>query len=90
MREVVENYKQMEIEILKRVVAEFDKTSGTERAMWESAIEQQINKLTNISENGDLSDAGSVRKSIDNILEAKARYMLESNSVMNRAWQGKR
>ena len=84
MREVVENYKQMEIEILKRVVADFDKTSGTERAMWESAIEQQINKLTNISENGDLSDAGSVRKSIDNILEAKARYMLESNSVMNK------
>lgn len=84
MRDIVENYKQMEIEILKRVVAEFDRTSGTEREMWENAIERQINKLTLISDNGDLSNANSIRKAIDNILEAKARYMLESDSVTNK------
>lgn len=84
MRDVVENYRQMEIEILKRVVAEFDNTSGAERDYWEDAIEKQITRLTDISNGGDLSEAGDIRSSIDYILESKAHYMLENDSVFNK------
>jgi len=84
MKDIVENYRRMEVEILKRVVSEFDSTSGAEREMWENAIEAQIARLTEISDTGDLSDAGSIRSAMDKILEAKARYMLEDESVMHR------
>lgn len=82
MKDIVENYRRMEVEILKRVVSEFDSTAGAERHVWENAIETQIAKLTEISDTGDLSDANSVRNTIDKILEAKARYMLEDRTIM--------
>lgn len=81
MREVVESYRQSEIDILKRVVAEFDSASGANREIWESAIETQINRLADLSNSGDISDAADIRKGIDRVLEARARYMLESNTA---------
>lgn len=81
MRDVVENYRQMEVEILKRVVAEFDSTSGTQRELWKSAVETQIKRLTDISNSGDLSEAKDIRCSIDRVLEARARYMLEDTAL---------
>ncbi len=83
IRDVVENYRQMELEILKRVVEKFDKASGSERETWETAIEKQITKLTNLSNGGNLSDADSIRSSVDRVLEAKARYMLENGSLID-------
>lgn len=80
VREVVDNYRQMEIEILKRVVAEFDNAAGSERALWENAIETQINKLTELSNSNDMSDADSVRNAVDRVLEARARYMLDNGA----------
>ena len=82
-RDVVENYRQMETEILKRVVAEFDNTMGSEREIWESAIESQIAKLSDLSNTGDLSNANSIRSAVDSVLEAKARYMLENSTTLN-------
>jgi len=79
MRDVVESYKQSEIDILKRVVAGYDASSGADREMWESAIESQIAILTEISNSGDLSNAEDIRSSIDRVLEARARAMLESS-----------
>ena len=79
MREVVESYRQSEIDILKRVVAEIDNTSGADREIWESAIETQITRLSKIASKGDLSDAEDIRMSIDRVLEARARSILESN-----------
>ncbi|NMA66539.1 MAG: hypothetical protein GX957_09925, partial [Clostridiaceae bacterium] len=81
MKDIVENYRRMEVEILKRVVSEFDSTSGAERQIWENAIETQIAKLTEITNTGDLSDAHSIRNTVDKILEAKARYMLEDQTI---------
>ncbi len=83
MREVVESYRQSEIDILKRVVAEFDSSSGTNREIWESTIESQITMLTEISNTGDLSDAQEIRLSLDRILESRARSMLEGNSAQD-------
>ena len=80
-REVVENYRQTEIEILKRVVAEFDNSAGAERELWEERIEKQIAKLADIANTGDLSGAGSIRSAVDNVLEAKAVYLLEGNDL---------
>lgn len=80
-RDVVENYRQMEIEILKRVVSEFDSSSGSERELWQETIEKQIEKLTELSNTGDMSTAASVRNVVDHILESKARTMLESDNV---------
>jgi len=81
LRDVVESYKQSEIDILKRVVAGYDASAGADREMWESAIESQIARLTEISNSGDLSNAEDIRSSIDRVLEARARAMLESNST---------
>ncbi|MCX7773579.1 MAG: hypothetical protein N2376_10765 [Clostridia bacterium] len=75
---VVDNYRQTEIEILKRVVDQYDNSFGTERELWENAIETQIGKLTDLSNSGNLSNADSMRVAIDNVLEAKARYLLEN------------
>ena len=61
MRDVVENYRQMEIDILKRVVSEFDSASGTQRELWKAAIETQIKRLTDLSNSGDLSEAEDIR-----------------------------
>ncbi len=83
MREVVESYRQSEIDILKRVVAEYDNSSGADREIWESAIETQIARLSEISNANNLSDAEDVRLSIDRVLEARARSMLESNSTQD-------
>jgi hypothetical protein len=80
-RDVVDNYRQMEIEILKRVVAEFDSTSGPERELWEGSIETQIAKLTELSNSGDMSNASAVRSAVDHILESKARYLLENDNL---------
>jgi hypothetical protein len=78
MKAINDSYKQMEIEILKRVVAKFDQAVGIERELWEDAIEAQMDKLTAMGNARDLSDAESIRAAIDNVLEAKARYMLDS------------
>jgi len=83
MRDVVESYKQSEIDILKRVVAAYDTTASADREMWESAIESQIARLTEISNSGNLSIAEDIRSSIDRILEARARAMLENNLSIN-------
>ncbi len=81
LREVVESYRQSEIDILKRVVVELDNYSGTDREIWESALETQIARFSEIANKGDLSDAKDIRMSIDRVLEARARSMLESNSA---------
>ncbi len=78
MKDVNDNYKQMEIEILKRVVAKFDQAVGPERDLWEDAVETQMDKLATLGNSGDLSDAEAIRAAIDHVLEAKARYMLDS------------
>jgi hypothetical protein len=79
MRDMVENYRQMEIEILKRVVSEYDSASGTQRELWKNAIETQIKRLTDLSNTGDLGDAEDIRDRVDTVLEARARYMLEDD-----------
>jgi hypothetical protein len=87
MRDIVENYRQMEIELLKRVISEYETSAGSERKIWEEAIERQISKLADYANSGDLSDIGSVRNSMDRILEARARTILEnlgSNSRLAR------
>ncbi|NLP00462.1 MAG: hypothetical protein GX386_09280 [Clostridiaceae bacterium] len=81
LREVVESYRQSEIDILKRVVAEYDNSTGVNREIWESAIETQIARLSEISNAGNLSDAEDIRLSIDRVLEARARSLLEGNSA---------
>lgn len=83
MKAINDSYKQMEIEILKRVVAKFDQAVGSERDLWEDAIETQMDKLTFMSNSGDLTNAESIRAAIDNVLEAKARYMLNSGIEFN-------
>lgn len=83
MRDVVDNYRQTELDILKRVVAGFDGAIGQEREVWENAIEKQIEKLTSLSDIGDLSNAHSVRLAVDNVLEAKARYMLDNDQSLS-------
>jgi len=90
MRDIVENYRQMEVEILKRVVTEFDSTSGTQRELWKSAIETQIKRLTDLSNSGDLSGAEDIRGSIDRVLEARARYMLEDNGLKDKLKEEKK
>ncbi|HHW23021.1 MAG TPA: hypothetical protein GXX26_09105 [Clostridiaceae bacterium] len=84
MRDVVENYRQMEIEILKRVVSEYDSASGTQRELWKTAIETQIKRLTDLSNSGDLSDAEDIRSRVDRVLEARARYMLEDDLLKDK------
>ena len=78
MKDLVENYRQMEIELLKRVISEYETAAGSDRKIWEEAIEKQISKLTDYSNTGDLSDLGSIRNSMDRVLEARARTILES------------
>lgn len=78
MRDIVENYKQKEVEILKRVISAYENTSGSERELWEDAIEKQVGKLSDYANSGDLSDLESVRTSMDRILEARARTILEN------------
>ncbi|MDI9513940.1 MAG: hypothetical protein GX384_06030 [Clostridiaceae bacterium] len=78
MKDLVENYRQMEIELLKRVISEYETATGSDRKIWEEAIEKQISKLTDYSNSGDLSDLGSIRNSMDRVLEARARTILES------------
>jgi len=90
MRDIVENYRQMEVEILKRVVAEFDSTAGTQRELWKSAIETQVKRLTDLSNSGDLSGADDIRTSIDRILEARARYMLEDDALKDKLKEEKK
>lgn len=91
---MVESYRQSEIDILKRVVAEYDNSTGVNREIWESAIETQIARLSEISNAGNLSDAEDIRLSIDRVLEARARSLLEGNSasdslkMKNRNWKG--
>lgn len=81
MKDVAESYRQMEIDILKRVVAEFDSTTGSQREFWESAIETQIKGLSDLSNTGHLSDAEDIRNHVDRVLEARARYILDSSST---------
>lgn len=78
MRDLVENYRQKEMEILKRVISEYENATGSERKIWEDAIERQVGKLADFSNSGDLSELGSVRSSLDRVLEARARTVLEN------------
>jgi len=78
MRDIVENYRQMEIDLLMRVIREFETSMGSERKIWEEAIEKQISKLADYSNSGDLSGLASVRNSMDRVLEARARTILEN------------
>ncbi|NLX63790.1 MAG: hypothetical protein GX022_03285 [Clostridiaceae bacterium] len=84
MRDVVESYRQSEIDILKRVAAGYDASTGANREMWESAIEIQVARLIEISNSGDLSNAEDIRSSIDRVLEARTRAMLESSLAADR------
>ncbi|MGI6621904.1 MAG: hypothetical protein GX227_06210 [Clostridiaceae bacterium] len=90
MRDVVENYRQMEIDILKRVVSEFDSASGTQRELWKAAIETQIKRLTDLSNSGDLSEAEDIRGSVDRVLEVRARYMLENDVLKDKLKEEKK
>jgi len=83
MREMVNQYSQMRIEILRRAVTKFDSASGSERQVWESAIEKQIEKLSDLTNSGDLSNLPTLREAIDEILEARALYMLESSNTQD-------
>lgn len=78
MRDVVKNYRQMELELLKRVIKEYESSSATEKKVWEEAIEKQLDKLVDYSNSGDLSNVASVRSSMDRILEARADTILEN------------
>lgn len=78
MRDMVKHYREMKLEILKRAVTKFDSAAGSEREQWEKAIEKQIEKLTDASNSGDLTSLTGIRGSIDDILEARAMYMLEN------------
>jgi hypothetical protein len=62
MREMVNQYSQMRIEILRRAVTKFDSASGSERQVWESAIEKQIEKLSDLTNSGDLSNLSTLRE----------------------------
>lgn len=81
MRDLVVNYRQKEVEILKRVISEYENATGSERKIWEDAIERQVSKLADFSNSGDLSELGSVRSSLDRVLEARARTVLENLSA---------
>ena len=81
MQDVVNNYKEMELQILKRVVTEFDSSSGTDRQLWQTAIEKQITRMVDSTLAGNMSDAQQMRFAIDQVLESRARYMLESKST---------
>ena len=78
MQEIVDNYKEMRLEILKRVVSQYENSSGPEREVWEDAIENQIAKLTDFANSGDYSSVDSIRDSIDGVLQARAQYMLDN------------
>lgn len=78
MHTVVENYRQMRIEILKRVITQYENTTGPEREIWEDAIEKQISQLTDYTNSGNYSNVQSVRSSIDRVLDARANSMLEN------------
>lgn len=78
MRALVENYRQKEVAILKRVISEYENTTGRDRKIWEEAIEKQVSKLADFSNSGDFSELGTVRSSLDRVLEARARTVLEN------------
>lgn len=78
MHDIVENYKQKELEILKRVITEYENATGSDRKIWEEAIEKQVSKLVDYANSGDLSNLQSVRSSMDRVLEARARTILEN------------
>lgn len=82
-REMVNQYSQMRIEILRRAVSKFDSASGAERQVWESAIEKQIEKLADLTNTGDLSTLPDLRGALNEILEARALYMLESSDTQD-------
>lgn len=84
LKEVVENYRQMELDILKRVVVEYDNAVGKERDQWQNAIETQIAKLTGLSNSGNITNADSIRSAMDNVLKSKAREMLEDTAVISK------
>ena len=83
MRDVVDNYKEMRFEILKRVVSQYENSSGPERDAWEEAIVNQIAKLTDYANSGNYSTVDSVRDSIDGVLQARAQYMLDNTDAQS-------
>lgn len=78
MKDVVESYRQMETDILRRVVSYFDGTADSKNRVWESAIESQIGRLTDLSNNGSIDEAEDIRTRVDRVLEARARTMVEN------------
>lgn len=78
MLDVVESYRQMELELLKRVIKEYESFYGSERKVWEEAIEKQASRLAEYSNSGNLAALESVRNSMDSILEARARTILDN------------
>jgi len=51
----------MEADILRRVVSYLGDLTGVQREVWDSAIETQVDRLTEASNSGDLSDAEDIR-----------------------------
>ena len=84
LKDVVENYRQMELDILKRVVMEYDNSAGKERDQWHNAIETQIAKLTGLSNSGNMRNIDSIRIAMDNVLQSKARAMLENTVLISK------
>lgn len=81
MKDLVANYNRMQVEILQRVISAYENAGRFERKTWEEAIEKQIEKLTDHINSGDYNGVDSVKESIDDVLTARARDMLEDASL---------
>ncbi len=90
MKDVVESYRQMETDILRRVVTYFGDLTGIQREVWDSAIETQVDRLTEVSNNSDLSDAEDIRGRVNRVLESRARTILDNTSEQDRLISEKR
>lgn len=84
MKDVVESYRQMETEILKRVVSSFGDMVDVQREIWDSAVETQVDRLTDISNNGNLEEAEDIRGRVNRVLESRARDILYNSSGQDR------
>lgn len=80
MKDVVEGYREMEADILRRVVSYLGDLTGVQREVWDSAIETQVDRLTEASNSGDLSDAEDIRERVNRVLESRARAILDNSS----------
>lgn len=78
MRETINNNREMELDILKKVITKYDNTTGSEREMWEKAIEKQLSMLTDSVNTGNYNNSESIRINIDHVLEARARQILDN------------